>query len=100
MTATNDANRVTEHILEIYEPKRTDSVWMVFHSSTPFLSLAAGDLINPGTWPNSQAPMKILRILSLEHIIWQIEGQVKHKICVYTEEVENTRELHLAPHYG
>ena len=93
---SSEPGRVTEYILEIYEPNDTDTVWMVFRSSTPFLALAVGDLVNPSTWPDSEAPMKILRILNLEHIIWEIEGQIKHKICVYTEEVVSTKGLHLA----
>jgi hypothetical protein len=82
-----------QYILEIYEAGRSDEAWVVFQSSTPFLSIHAGDLINPFDWPNSKAPLKIARVTCVEHILWQSNGKTKHKVCVSTEEVDNTHEL-------
>lgn len=87
--------KTTEYTLEIYEPESADDVWVTFSSSEPFLAIGANDIINPGLWHNSQAPMKVLRVTNLEHLIWETEAQVKHKLLVFTEEVEGTRELRL-----
>ena len=79
--------------LEIYAPGSTMTTWEVFESDTPFLAINKGDLINPGVWEGSQSPMKILRVVNLEHIIWKsINSKAKHKLLVYTEEIEGTEE--------
>ena len=85
-----------QFILEIYAPGRTDETWATFQSSLPFQSIHTGDLINPFDWPGSNAPMKIARVTSVEHILWQSNEITKHKLCIYTEEVENHNELRFA----
>ncbi len=82
-----------EYILEIYEPGSLDGCWMVFNTSNPFLNISAGDIVNPGLWPNSQAPNKLLRVTNVEHFIWESQVRVAHKLCVFTEEVPDGREL-------
>ena len=63
---------------------------MTFESPTPFGTISKGDVLDPNLWPDSQSPMKVLRVVELRHIIWERpEGQVKHRISVFTEEVEN-----------
>jgi hypothetical protein len=84
-----------EYILEVYEPGSADTVWNVFHSASPFMTISAGDILNPGLWEGSNSPMKVLRVVSVEHTVWEIEGQVKHKVMIYTEDVEGTPELRL-----
>ena len=85
--------RITEYSLEIFMPSSYDDVWVVFTSPTPFMAISAGDILNPSIWEDSQSPMKVLRVVGLEHLIWEVGGSVKHKIDVYTEEVEGTREV-------
>ena len=87
--------KTTEYILEVYEPASADDAWITFSSSNPFMTISAGDIVNPGVWPGSQSPMKVLRAINVEHIIWESRAQVKHKVMVFTEEVEGTRELRL-----
>jgi len=87
--------KLTEYILEIFMPGSIDDVWIVFSSPTPFMSISVGDIIDPGLWVGSQSPMKILRTIGLEHYLWEIEGNVKHKICIYTEEIEGSPEARL-----
>jgi hypothetical protein len=84
--------RVTEYTLEIYEPNSIHDLWVFFKSSTPFLAISKGDLMNPSIWPGSQAPMKILRVVDVEHIIWENENEIKHKLMLYTEEVDVAKE--------
>jgi len=85
--------KITEYSLEIYQAGSADDVWVNFSSPTPFMTISAGDILNPGIWDGSQSPMKVLRVVNIEHIIWEVSGSAKHKICVFTEEVEGTREL-------
>ena len=43
----------TEYILEIFEPGSFDDVWMVFSSSSPFMPMQVGEILNPGVWPHN-----------------------------------------------
>src|SRR5205823_1703142 len=84
--------------LEVYVPASTDTVFAHFESSLPFLPIHPGDIVNPGIWEDSQSPMRVLRVLNVEHIIWKSRnGEIKHKLMVYTDEVAGTRELRLQP---
>ena len=83
-----------EYILEIYEPESADNVWAMFSSESPFMTISPGDILDPGVWEGSKPPIRLLRIVNVEHLIWDMEG-VKHKILVFTKEVEGTREIRL-----
>lgn len=85
-----------EYMLEIYEPGSVKTAWVHFKSASPFMALKPGDLLNPGIWPDSQSPMKILRVINVEHIIWETDEAVKHKLMVFTEEIEGTEEARLS----
>jgi hypothetical protein len=87
--------KVVGFTLEIYEPGSADDIWIVFESSTPFMSINRGDILNPAFFSNSQSPMKVLRVINVEHILWEVDGNVMQKILIFTEEVEGTRELRL-----
>jgi hypothetical protein len=82
-----------EYLLEIYEPGSFDDVWMTFTSSQPFVAISVGDIVNPGLWPDSRSPMKVLRVVAVEHIIWESEGATKQKVMLFSREVDGTREL-------
>ncbi len=81
--------------LEVYGPGGTDTPWVSFDSDTPFPAIARGDIVNPGVWEGSQSPMKVLRVVQVEHVVWEAAGVAKQKLLVFTEEVEGTRELRL-----
>ena len=93
----NDGKTLTiKYSLEIYKPNRARDVWVHFSSNVAFLVIAKGDIINPGILPDSQSPMKVLKVVSVEHMISEIEDTcIIHKICVFTKEVEGTEELRL-----
>lgn len=82
-------------MLEVYQPGSFDDVFQYLESDTPFMAISRGDIVNPGLWDGSQSPMKVLRVVNVEHIIWKNEttGGARHKVLVFTEEVEGTREL-------
>jgi len=77
------------YMLEIYNPGSFRDVWVYFESDTPFQAISKGDIIHPGMFPDASA-QTMLRVTSIEHIIWALENkQAKHKICVYTEDIED-----------
>ena len=76
----NENTLDTKYSLEIYEPNSAYDPMVHFESKTP----------------GSEAPMKVLKVLNVEHMIWEIEdSHITHKLCVFTEEVEGTAELRL-----
>jgi len=74
------------YYLEVYRPGERRDCWAVFYSSTPFVAIRTGDIVNPGLWPGSEAPEKVLRVTRVEHILWDFGRAPAHKVCVYTEE--------------
>lgn len=81
------------YTLEVYEPGSADDCWMSFEAASPFMTISAGDIFNPGIWPGTKSPMFVLRVVTVEHLVHETDTHVKHKVMVYTEEVEGTREL-------
>jgi hypothetical protein len=77
-----------DYYLEIYHPGSRRNCWMEFTSSTPFMAINKGDIVNPGIWPGSQVPTKALRVTGVEHVIWDQGGQAKHKVMVFSEAVD------------
>jgi hypothetical protein len=83
----------SEYIVEIYAPGSWENVWAVFQSEHPFMTMMPGELLNTAVFePSNWAQYKIARIVNVEHILWNYKGKPKHKILVYTEEVDDTRE--------
>jgi hypothetical protein len=92
----NDGKTLTtKYSLEIYKPNNARDWWVHFSSNTPFLAISKGDIINPATWRDSEAPMKVLKVVSVEHSISEADDHYLHKICVFTKEVEGTEGLRL-----
>jgi hypothetical protein len=86
---------IVEYSLEIYQPGSIEDIWVSFSSQQPFMPINTGDIINPGIWTKSPSPIKVLRVVSREHIIWESQSKIKHKICIFTEEVDGTLEVRL-----
>ena len=78
--------------LEIYEPGSTYDLWTSFKSASPFMGFSVGDIINPGPWLESMHPEKVVRIVGIEHMIFTSKEKVNHKLCIFTEEIDNTPE--------
>lgn len=87
-----------KYALEIYQPGSIQDVLVVFESDTPFLSISAGDLLNQRAWPDGGHEGKILRVVGLEHFIWEVGGMTKHKVGVITEVVDDTHEARFLAH--
>ena len=92
MKLIKDPNDI--YFLEIYEPGSAEDVLKTFESNIPFLGIARGDYFSP-SWILTDARTGLLRVVNIEHIIWEVGDRVKHKICVFTEDVENTKEIRL-----
>lgn len=76
--------------LEIYEPTEPGDdkrqVLVNFQSRQPFLSINVGDFINQSLFiPNGASWTERLRVVEVEHIIWNLDDEIRHKIMVYTE---------------
>jgi hypothetical protein len=80
-----------EYMLEIYEPGSEKEVWVHFESSSPFMPIAVGDYLNPYAWDPPPSPLRILRVVRVEHLIWNI-SVLSQKILIFTEFEEGTRE--------
>ena len=87
----------TKYILEVYQPDAVEDVWVTFESESPFGAISAGDIVNPGLWEGTQSPMKVLEVTRVEHILWTTDNErtVKHKIMVFSREIEGTGEARL-----
>lgn len=89
--------KTIEYILEIYKPNSVKDVWITFNSPNPFMAISVGDIINPGVWPGSESPKTVLRVLNVEHIIYELNDAVKHKMLIFTNEVAGTQDLRKIP---
>jgi hypothetical protein len=82
------------YTLEIYEPGSTDEVCRSFEDAQPFGAISKGDILNLATGKDG-LPDLFLRVVQVEHILWDTNGHTRHKICVFTEAITNTREARL-----
>lgn len=81
-----------QYQLVIYSPKSHREVLASFTSDTPFQAIGKGDTLRNFRFPDTEAEI-LFRVVTVEHIIWQLSnGQVNHKVCVYTEQIEDTWE--------
>lgn len=87
------------YIIEVYGPSSIDTPWFVLKSETPFMSIHAGDLFNPGASPGSEGPMKTLRVVAVEHVVVGVEDAngmtdaKRHKLLVFTEHVQRIDDV-------
>ena len=79
----------TKFLIEIYKPESTTQVEFKFVSSTPFMPISRGDIINPMGKKGSH----VFRVTNVEHFIMKKEKKIEHKIGIYTMAVKDTHEL-------
>ena len=77
----------TTYLLEIYYPQSRQEVWRTFESSTPFMSIHEGDIVDPTPWSGSRSPLRVLRVTEVHHVLSERDGQNQHKLEAFTEEV-------------
>lgn len=89
--------KVTEYIIDIYEPDSKGTVWFSFTSETPFLPINVGDNISPAfTYNKMQQEPELknsgggLCVDKVEHSIVSKDGNtISHKLMVFTKECDN-----------
>lgn len=98
-----------KYTLDIYPPNGAGKDFFLnrIQSETPFLTIQRGDLISPHQWSkfgrnNFKSEFKdyeydvVLRVIGIEHFIIEEsednEPIANHRICIYTEAVEDTEE--------
>jgi len=86
-----------KYSLEIYEPGSCDTPAAAFQSSSPFLPMAPGDLVNPAWWEDqrgiaAEGDWTLLRVVSVEHLV----GKDLHKIMVFTKSVPDKDDTRFA----
>ena len=81
------------YAIEIYEPGSTKNVSGFLESPTPFGAISRGDILNPQSWnlPKGTPGDPLLRVTGVEHLMWEANGTMKHKILLYTEEAPDTK---------
>jgi hypothetical protein len=87
------SSRPIEYYLEVYEPGSMDTVFISWKSDSPFIAISRGDIVHLPMVEGSESPMYVLKAINVEHILWDTADKIGHKLCVYTERVEGTREL-------
>lgn len=83
------------YILEVYQPGSMYDALVVVESDMPFMTIQMGDIINPRSFENVVdflSPGTVLRVVGVEHVIWEGQGVAKHKLCVFTKEAPDTAE--------
>ena len=76
----------TRYALVVFEPGSHRSRAGHYESSTPFAAISVGDAVHPAGWPK-QGPQRYLRAREVHHYLGESEGQVRHLVTIYTEEV-------------
>jgi len=79
-----------EYLVEIYYPGSIQDVVAYYQTKYP-ITMRKGELINQASF-EAASSKKLLRIINIEHIIWEVEGKVRQKACIMTEEVDDTEE--------
>ena len=81
-----------KYALEIYKPGSIEDVEVTFESDTPFLNINIGDILNTNMWSGTETNGKLIKVVKMEHFIWEYDSGPKHKIGIITKEIEDTLE--------
>ncbi len=85
------------YVLEVRRPDNYTDAWALFESPTPWAAFHVGDHLDPGAWPGSQSPRRILRITRVEHAVSDEGPHVVHRLRLATEEVDGYPRLPASP---
>ena len=76
------------YVLEVRRPDNYNEVWVRFEAQTPWTAVHVGDHVDPGSWPGSLSPRRILRVTRVEHAVADEGAQFVHRLRLATEEVD------------
>ncbi len=74
------------YTVEVYYPKSRKDVFRTFESSTPFMAIGKGDLLDPSEWSGAWSAIRLLQVVQVVHVLREQNEQIVHKAMVYTEE--------------
>ncbi|MDQ3833900.1 MAG: hypothetical protein M3315_09750 [Actinomycetota bacterium] len=74
------------YVVEVYYPKSRKDVFHTFESSSPFMAIGQGDLLDPSEWSGAWSPIRFLQVVQVVHVLREKDEQIVHKAMVYTEE--------------
>ncbi len=80
------ATKSTKYVMDVYYPESRKDVWVSFESTTPFMAVGKGEVIDPSVWSASRSPIRVLRVSEVHHSISQTDEQIEHKVELFTEE--------------
>lgn len=72
----------TDYFLEITHDE--DSL-ATFQGSTPFMAIAVGDLLRSASFMPDARPALRLRVIRVEHEIWESSTGISDKLYIYVE---------------
>jgi hypothetical protein len=70
------------YLIEVYEPGSETDVLMSFSAGQPFQAVSVGDWLVPFPLGDVGDKVKAVRV---QHLIWESDDQVSHKLMVFTE---------------
>ena len=74
------------YVVEVYHPNSRKDIFQTFESSTPFMAIGQGDLLDPSEWSGAWSPVRLLQVAQVLHVLREKDVQIVHKAMVYTEE--------------
>jgi uncharacterized protein len=82
--------------LEIYAPEACSTLAASFKSTSPFLAISVGDLINRHAWGENAMAIDedwtLLRVVRVEHLLSEVGAEAVHHIMVFTEKAPDEPE--------
>jgi hypothetical protein len=76
------------YVLEVRRPDNYNEPWVVFEAPTPWGAVHVGDHLDPGPWPGSRSPRRILRVTRVEHAVADEGSHLVFRSRLATEEVD------------
>ena len=77
------------YVLEIYAPDDTTEVVGRFEASSPFASISVGELIQPAHFERIPKEGHVLKVVGVEHGLWELKEHLTHQVMVFTTNVED-----------
>lgn len=88
--SSSNAKPVKYH-LEIHLERDFEHPFVAYSASTPFMAINVGDKFDGRTWEGIDTDASYLEVTRVEHIIWEGEQHIGHKIVVDTKPAKRGR---------
>ena len=74
------------YTVEVYYPESRKDILHTFESSTPFMAIGQGDILDPSEMSGTWSAIRLLQAVQVVHVIREKDEHIEHKAMVYTEE--------------